>query len=71
MAGHKSKRNYKSRRTYFLRRDAKVGSGQARIEIETTFGLPTGSVRLLLPSGRPARSDKSIDALLLDWGIGR
>ena len=31
---------------------------------DNVIGLPEGSVRLHLPSGRPARADKSIDALL-------
>jgi hypothetical protein len=39
------------------RSDATVATGQR--EIERVFGLPEGSVRLHLPSGRPARADKA------------
>ncbi len=49
-----------------LRRDASVGTGQRVIEKQ--FGLPEGSVRLVLPSGRKARVDKVINSLLTDWG---
>jgi hypothetical protein len=49
-----------------LRRDAKVGRAERRME--RVFNLPTGSVRLYRPSGRRARSDKSVDRLLKDWG---
>ena len=55
-------KQFPARRKFNLRRDATVASGQR--EIERVFGLPEGSVRLHLPSGRPARADKSIDALL-------
>ena len=54
-----------SRRGRAIRRDATVGSTM-RI-IEENFGLPNGSVALLLPSGKKARRDKSIDSLLIDW----
>jgi hypothetical protein len=53
-------------RSRALRRDAKVGRAERRIE--TIFTLPEGSVHLHRPSGRRARSDKSVDALLKDWG---
>jgi hypothetical protein len=36
--------------------------------IRTTFGLPKGCVRLVNPSGRKARGDKLVHALLRDWG---
>lgn len=63
MARKKSaKKQFPARRKFNLRRDATVSTGQR--EIERVFGLPEGSVRLHLPSGRPARADKSIDALL-------
>ena len=58
-------RQFPARRKFSLRRDASVGAGQR--EIERVFGLPEGSVRLHLPSGRPARVDKSAGALLADW----
>ena len=42
-----------------------------QIEFLSEFvGLPEGSVRLHLPSGRPARADKSIDAFLDDYDRG-
>ena len=62
MARKTAKKQFPARRKFNLRRDATVASGQR--EIERVFGLPEGSVRLHLPSGRPARADKSIDALL-------
>ena len=58
-------KQFPARRKFSLRRDASVGAGQR--EIERVFGLPEGSVRLHLPSGRPARADKSAGALLADW----
>jgi len=48
-----------------MRVDASVGAAE-RI-IERTFGLPRGSVHLILPSGRKARTDKKIEKLLKDW----
>ena len=62
MARKTAKKQFPARRKFNLRRDATVATGQR--EIERVFGLPEGSVRLHLPSGRPARADKSIDALL-------
>ncbi len=64
--GKKTRRKeFPARRKFALRRDASVGSGQR--EIESVFDLPRGSVRLLLPDGSKARSDKAIGALLSDW----
>jgi hypothetical protein len=60
-----AKKQFPARRKFNLRRDASVATGQR--EIERVFGLPEGSVRLHLPSGRPARADKSIDAFLDDY----
>ncbi|MFZ2452082.1 MAG: hypothetical protein WAW36_16325 [Methylovulum miyakonense] len=59
------KKEFSAKRKFSLRRDASVGAGQK--EIEKVFGLPEGSVKIHLPSGRKARADKSIDALLNDW----
>jgi hypothetical protein len=59
------KKEFPARRKFNLRRDASVASGQRTIE--QVFGLPEGSVRLHLPSGRPARADKSIAAFLDDY----
>lgn len=65
MNGKKAKRTLKPKRIYSLRADATVATGQRKME--KVFGLPAGSVRLLLPSKRGARSDKTIRALLRDW----
>ena len=54
-----------ARRGRAIKSNACVGS--ACSIIETNFGLPEGSVRLVLPSGKNARRDKSIGALLRDW----
>lgn len=66
MAARKTTRKHTPRRTYSLRADTTVGKGRATIE--KAFGLPKGSVRLVLPSGDQARSDKAIGKLLKDWG---
>lgn len=58
-------KQYPAKRKFVLRVDASVGTGVS--EIERVFGLPKGSVQLNLPTGRRARADKSIGALLLDW----
>jgi hypothetical protein len=55
-----------ARRKISLRRDASVGSAER--EIERVFGMPKGSVRLVNPDYRKARSDKLVGALLTDWG---
>jgi hypothetical protein len=66
MGKRRIEKKFPAKRKFALRRDASVGNGQR--EIERVFVLPEGSVRLFLPSGRRARSDKSVDALLADWG---
>ena len=48
-----------------MRRDATVGTTERTIEDK--FGLPEGSVRIVLPSLKKARSDKTISSLLNDW----
>lgn len=55
-----------ARRTRSVRRDSTVRSAEQ--EIERVFGLPAGSVRLVNSDGSDARSDKTIRALLSDWG---
>jgi len=55
-----------ARRTRSLRRDSSVASAER--ERERVFGLPKGSVRLANSNKRNARSDKSVGALLADWG---
>lgn len=66
MPRKRSQKEYPAKRKFALRRDASVASGIR--QIEGVFGLPEGSVRLLLPKGGHARADKSIGALLSDWG---
>ncbi len=65
MAKKPAPKTYTPKRTFSLRRDSSVGS--ATREIERVFGLPEGCVSLHLPSGRRARSDKSIGALLSEF----
>ena len=45
--------------------DALVPSIQATIEKK--FGLPAGSVKLVYPSGRKARSDSTVGAVRAHW----
>ena len=59
-------KEFPAKRKFNLRRDSSIGT--ATREIERVFGLPEGSVRFQLPSGRRARSDKSIGALFSDYG---
>jgi hypothetical protein len=59
------RRARKAKRKNALRVDASVATGQR--QIEKVFGLPKGSVRLVLRSGRKARKDKSVGALLDHW----
>ena len=65
MTKKQSNREFPAKRKFAPRRDASVTAGQR--EIERVFALPEGSVRLYLPSGRRARGDKTIGALLADW----
>jgi hypothetical protein len=55
-----------ARRKIALRRDSTVGNAER--EIERVFRLPRGSIRLVNPDHRKARSDKLVGALLADWG---
>ena len=48
------------------RTDASVGTIERKIA--KMLKLPEGSVQLRLPTLKKARSDKSIGALLRDWG---
>ncbi|MBA4285915.1 MAG: hypothetical protein C0434_10335 [Xanthomonadaceae bacterium] len=45
--------------------DGSVGTLQATLE--KTFGLPEGSVKIIYPSGRKARSDADVSALGAHW----
>jgi hypothetical protein len=69
MAGKRKKKVFAARRKFNLRRDASVATGQKKIE--RVFGLPEESVRLHLPSGRRARTDKTIgrDAKTKDFVV--
>jgi hypothetical protein len=49
-----------------IRRDSSVET--AEWTIAEKLKLPKGSVRLVNPSGRKARKDKSVERLLEDWG---
>ncbi len=61
------KRDVKPIRYKVLRVDAFVQNAQRTIEKK--FGLPEGAVRLVYPSGRKARSDGKIGALLKRWEL--
>jgi hypothetical protein len=41
--------------------------GHAKQMIEKKFGLPKGSVQLVLPDGKKARADRMISSLLREW----
>jgi hypothetical protein len=56
----------RSRRKNVLRRDSTIGSAERAIA--RVFGIPDGCVRLVNKSGRKARSDKFVAALLREWG---
>lgn len=62
----KKKRADTYRRGRAMREDASIGTTLK--EIEYNFGLPSGSVQINLPEGKKARRDKTIKALLADWG---
>ena len=49
-----------------LRDDASIAAAEATIARE--YNLPVGSIRLILPSGRKARTDKTVAGLRKDWG---
>jgi hypothetical protein len=58
-------RPYTPRRAYAARGDASVGTIERKAA--EAFDLPQGSVCILLPSRRKARSDKQIRQLRRDW----
>lgn len=47
------------------RSDATIEVIQRRIQKD--YGLPVGSVKLVYPSGRKARADATVGALLRNW----
>lgn len=55
------------RRCRAARRDASVG--RTTQVMERIFGLPKGSVRIINPNGRVARSDKTVGRLRDDYTI--
>jgi hypothetical protein len=66
MAKARISKEESARRKRSIRRDSHVGSAER--QIERVFGLPEGSVRLLKPDGKNARSDKLVGAFLREWG---
>jgi hypothetical protein len=48
-----------------MRKDTSISSAAAIIEKQ--MGLPAGSVKLVLPSGRKARDDSRVENLLKRW----
>lgn len=59
------KRKAQPSRYRVLRRDGSIET--AHRTIEELMGLPPGSVRLVYPSGRKARSDANVGAFLRHW----
>jgi hypothetical protein len=57
--------NYKDLRLRSPRSDWRLG--RAERWIADLLGIPTDAVRLLLPDGRDARSDKTLGSLRKDW----
>lgn len=55
----------KAIRKQVIRKDASVGTAEMKIADE--YGLPLGCVRLVLPNGKKARTDKKIESFLKDW----
>ena len=55
----------KGKRTYVARSDSSISTLQANIE--KTFGLPEGSIRIVKPSGRAKRADASVQSLCDEW----
>jgi hypothetical protein len=55
------KRKANAKRFRRVRKNASVGSAQRSIARE--MGLPEGSIKLVLPSGRKARADASVASL--------
>ena len=67
MTKHKKKVERPALRKNWIRHDATIG--RAEREVERVIGLPRGCVRLVLPGGRKARTDKLVGSLLTDWGV--
>jgi hypothetical protein len=56
---------FPAKRKFVMRVDASVKTAERTIA--EVFGLPEECVRLLLPSGKKARTDKTIGSLIRDW----
>jgi len=63
------KRKDKPSRYRKVKGNASVDSAERTAE--KTLGLPSGSVKICLPSGRKARTDGSVDALRERWRKGK
>lgn len=57
--------NRKARRKNILRIDCTIQKAEATIA--RVFDLPEGCIRLVNRSGRKARGDKLVKALIRDW----
>lgn len=66
MVAKKTRKTEIARRYRGIRRDTTIK--RAETEAARILNLPAGCVRFVLPSGRKARTDKSINAFLKDWG---
>lgn len=60
------KRKSKPIRHRRAKADGSIGSLQKTLE--SNFGLPEGSVKIVYPSGRKARVDADVGALRAHWG---
>lgn len=65
MEQEKAKKILKPVRFKAARCDARIGSINRRIESD--YGLPEGSVCLVLSTGRKARIDATVGALQRNW----
>ena len=61
----KSTRSQNPTRFRKARSDATIESIQRTLE--NKFGLPSGSVKLVYPSGRKARADATVASLVAHW----
>jgi len=59
------KRNDHPSRFRKAREDCSIGAVQRTLEKK--FGLPPGSVKLVYPNGRKARSDSTVGILKENW----
>lgn len=67
MASQMTRKKMNPKRFKILRSDASVES--ATLTITKISGLPRNSIKLVYPSGRKARSDSTIGALVKQWDI--